>query len=601
MSLKSNNLSYISKALVYSAMAIVLILKLPVLRKMFELSLWPDMTFFLNLGLQPGVALPILGSILTQIGGASPVLEAILVLLSLAGLTAVVRLLRQAQQPVPELVEGPAVFAFLFIAGFDYSLYTFRSQGLLFSQTLGLTFAALAILGWTRIRGSRWNLLYVIALVLVGYPFIGIYSLLAALGIVLLALLRKDWFPALLGAVSIAAIPLLYTHFVFTHIDTRYTFLAGMPYMDFVDNHRRFIPLILAMASVVILPLFGSRRPDRSLSLSKGRWWDWILAAATVACIIIFSYRDRNFHLEIAMQQAIERNDWDKALKLAARSDNPTRIIVMYRNIALLHKGQLCDRMFTYPNESVEIDTPAQISQTEVCAPTVFFYNGLINYSTRWAWEMSMMFQRTLERYKYQAKVALFTGQENPALVNKYLDIIAGNLYQRGWVRKYRSYLKDPALLANDPEYVMFKQLDRFEEIKYMSSAVVENTINNHYLLLEDPDGVMLDLSLAAAMTTKDIEMFWYFYDRLLRNGRRIPTHVGEAAILFAYIGRNQAEIDAVARDLGGPSSPIVRKFTNFSTEASKASSGGDKAAFKKKYGDTYWYYCYFVKSITTN
>ena len=416
--MKSNNLSYISKALVYSAMAIVLILKLPVLRKMFELSLWPDMTFFLNLGLQPGVALPILGSILTQIGGASPVLEAILVLLSLAGLTAVVRLLRQAQQPVPELVEGPAVFAFLFIAGFDYSLYTFRSQGLLFSQTLGLTFAALAILGWTRIRGSRWNLLYVIALVLVGYPFIGIYSLLSALGIVLLALLRKDWFPALLGAVSIAAIPLLYPHFVFTHIDTRYTFLAGMPYMDFVDNHRRFIPLILAMASVVILPLFGSRRPDRSLSLSKGRWWDWILAAAAVACIIIFSYRDRNFHLEIAMQQAIERNDWDKALKLVARSDNPTRIIVMYRNIALLHKGQLCDRMFTYPNESVEIDTPAQISQTEVCAPTVFFYNGLINYSTRWAWEMSMMFQRTLERYKYQAKVALFTGQENPALVN---------------------------------------------------------------------------------------------------------------------------------------------------------------------------------------
>ena len=269
----------------------------------------------------------------------------------------------------------------------------------------------------------------------------------------------------------------------------------------------------------------------------------------------------------------------------------------MYRNIALLNKGQLCDKMFTYPNESIGIDTPAQISQTEVCAPTVFFYNGLINYSTRWAWEMSMMFQMTLERYKYQAKVALFTGKENPALVEKYLDIISRNMYQRRWVRKYRSYLQDPSLLVKDPEYIMFRQLDRFEELKYMSSAVVENTINNHFLLQEHPEGVMLDLSLAAAMTAKDIEMFWYYYDMLLDSGRRIPTHVGEAAILFAYIGRNQAEIDAVARDLGGTGSPIVRRFISFSSKA----SAGNTGSFKEEFGDTYWYYSYFVKSITTD
>ena len=269
----------------------------------------------------------------------------------------------------------------------------------------------------------------------------------------------------------------------------------------------------------------------------------------------------------------------------------------MYRNLALMNSGELCDRMFAYPNESVNIDTPAQISQTEVCAPVVFFYNGLINYSTRWAWEMSMMFQRTLERYKYQAKVALFTQQENPELVEKYLKIIGRNMYQRRWVRKYRSMLHDPSLLERDPEYRMFRQLDAFEELKYMSSAVVENTILNHYMLQEDPKGVMLDASLAAAMTSKDIDTFWYFYDRLLETGRKIPVHVGEAAILFAYIGRNQAEIDAVARDLGGQNSPTVRRFINFSSQA----SAGDVESCRNNYGDTYWYYSYFVKSITTD
>ena len=572
----------VSGAVVFLAMALVLIMKLPVLQKMFDLSLWPDMTFYLNLGLQPGVALPVLGSIITQIGGASAVLQAILILLSLVALTTLTKSLL------------PAVFAFLFIAGFDYSLHVFRAQGLLYSQTLGLIFAALAVLGWMRVREKRWNLLYVLAVVLVGYPFIGLYSLVAALAVVLLSLSRKQWATAVLGAICIAFLPLLYTHFIFTHIDTRYTFLAGFPYMDFVDNHRRFIPLILAMASLIFVPLLKNRLVSEVVR-------SMVFAVVAAACIIFFSYRNRNFHLEIAMQQAIERNDWDKALKLASKSENPTRIIVMYRNIALFNKGQLCDKMFTYPNESIDIDTPAQISQTEVCAPTVFFYNGLINYSTRWAWEMSMMFQRTLERYKYQAKVALFTGKENPALVEKYLDIIGRNMWQRRWVGKYRSYLHNPALLENDPEYAMFKQLDRFEEVKYMSSAVVENTVNNHYLLQEEPDGIMLDLSLASAMTMKDIDMFWYYYDKLLDSGRRIPTHVGEAAILFAYIGGNQAEIDAVARDLGGARSSTVSKFIRFSSEASASQSGADPAVFKKKYGDTYWYYSYFVKSLTTN
>ena len=582
MSSKPWNIKLIGRALVYAAMALVLIMKLPVLQKMFELSLWPDMSFYLNLGLQPGVALPVLGSIMTQVGGLSPILEAILVLLSLAALTALTRSI------------VPAIFAFLFVSGFDYSLYVFRAQGLLFSQTFGLILAALSVIGWMKVKDKGWSPIYVLAVVLVGYPLIGVYSLLAALAVVLLALSRKQWIAAALGILSIGVLPLFYTHLIFTHIDTRYTFLAGLPYMDFVDNHRRFIPLILAMLSLVILPLLKG--------ISFKRVWEGALfVVSAIACIIFFSYRNHNFHLEIAMQQAIERNDWNKALKLASKSENPTRVIVMYRNIALLNKGLLCDRMFTYSNDSVDIDTPAQISQTEVCAPTVFFYNGLINYSTRWAWEMSMMFQRTLERYKYQAKVALFTGQENPALVEKYLDIIDGNLWQRKWVKKYRSYLYDPALLVKDPEYVMFRQLDRFDEIKYMSSAVVENTINNHYLLQENPEGVMLDLSLAAAMTAKDIDMFWYYYDKLLESGRKIPTHVGEAAILFAYIGRKQAEIDAVARDLGGARSSIVSKFTSFSTEASAASSGGDPSVFKKKYGNTYWYYCYFVKSLTTN
>lgn len=574
------------RIVIYAAMAVVLILKLGVIRKLFELSLWPDMTFYANLGLQPGVVLPVLGSILTQVSGI-PILGVALVLLSLWCLSWVVRKLQKDE--ITAIF--PAFAAFWFIVGFDYSLYTFRSQGLLFSQTLGLICAALMIFGWVRIKEYKEAPFYPLLVALVGYPLFGAYSVVALVSILMDAIVSKKWLPAALAVVCGVCVPLVYSHFVFTHIDTRYTFLAGIPYMDFVDNHRRFIPLAVAMASLVILPIIRIKRdPHVAFTLA-------LTVLMVLIIVSVLPYWNRNFHVEIAMQHAIEKNDWDKTLKLARKTDQPSRIIVMYRNIALMNKGRLCDEMFKYPNESVGIDTPAQISQTEVCGPVVFFYNGLINYSTRWSWEMSMMFQRTLERYKYQAKVALFTGQENPALVERYLDIIGRNLYQRKWVRKYRSMLEDPSLLASDPEYQMFKALDNFEEVKYMSSAVAENTILNHFMLQEHPEGVMLDACLAASMTAKDIDMFWYFYDILLASGRRIPTHVGEAAILFAYIGRNQAEIDAVARDLGGPDAPVVRRFIDFSSKA----SAGDEKACREKFGDTYWYYIYFVKSITTD
>ena len=569
--------------ILFSAMAAVLLMKLGVIRKLFELSLWPDLTYYFGLGFQPGVLLPIFGSVLTQVSGI-PLVGVVLVLASLGYLSHLMA--RLHGDPISSHL--PSVCMFLFLTGFDYSLYTFKSQGLLFSQTLGLIFACLIILGWK--HSKRFGGLWPFGAVLLGYPRFGAYAVLAAIAVAIGSIKERKWLSSVSAIVSGALIPLLYTNLFFTHIDTRYTFLAGLPYMDFVDNYRRFIPLALAMVSVCVLPSLKPMKQSRPVV-------SYSLAAVLLAGIFVLPYWNRNFHVEIGMQHAIEKNDWDKALKLAGRSEHPTRVIVMYRNIALMNKGQLCDRMFTFPNASVDIDTPAQISQTEVCASTVFFYNGLVNYSTRWAWEMSMMFQRTLERYKYQAKVALFTGKENPELVRKYLRIIGRNLYQKRWVERYSAMLDDPDLLGSDPEYRMFKQLDSFEEVKYMSSAVVENTILNHFLLQEHPEGVMLDASLAAAMTAKDIDMFWYFYDQLLQSGRRIPTHVGEAAILFAYISRNQDEIDAVASELGGPQSPTVRRFINFSTDA----SAGNTEACRAKYGDTYWYYSYFVKSLTTN
>lgn len=585
----------LAAGVIFAAMVIVLILKKSLILKMYALSLWPDMTFYTSLGLQPGVALPVIASVITQFCHFFPI-GILLILLSLYALAAVMKKL------VGDNIWAyiPSVLAFLFIAGFDYSTYTMRAQGLLFSQTIGLTLAALLIYGWKCVKCARGRIVYIALTTIIGYPLIGAYSILATLGIAVAALCEKGdkAVCVLLSLICGLLVPMIYASLVFSHIDTHYTYVAGLPYMDFVDNGTRFVPLVLAMLTVAILPalkgmLAGTgEKPAVSLTV----------AALVIAGFVFCPFWDRNFHLELGMEQAIEKNDWKKVLKLAEKSEKPTRVIVMYRNIALMNTGKLCDRMFTYSHESISINTPAQISQTEVCAPTAFFYNGHINYSTRWAWEMSMMFQRTIERYKYQAKVALFTGQENPALVETYLGIIEKNLFEKKWVKKYRNYLYDHEALMKDPEYQMFLQLNEFPEIKFVSSAVVENTLLDHFTNQENPQGIMLDLALAASMTSKNIDAFWYYYYKFRDRGVRIPTHIAEAAILFAYIEKDQALISAVAQDLGGPNAPVVQKFTRFSGEMSKIRDvEAARPEFKEKYGDTFWYYCYFIQSLETN
>lgn len=574
----------------YLAMLLMLVAKLDVISKMYDLSQMPDMTFYFGVGLQPGVLLPVLGSIMTQFCHF-PVIGAILVVLSMAILTGV------SKWAFGNKVSAyfPAVFMFSFLVGMDYSIYTMRAQGVLFSQTLGLTLAVLAAGGWT--RAKKHSLAYPVLMLLVGYPIIGAYAILAGLAIFAASLFdrREPLVIPFVTLIASAAIPWLYTHFVFTHIDTRYTFFAAAPYMDFVKNGLKFIPLGLSGLAVVLLAM------TPNLKLQDSALTGLIATLAMLGAIVAFAYKDRNFHIELAMEQAIEKNEWKKAVKYSAKSPAPTRVIVLYRNIALLNTGQLCDKMFTFPNSGPRINTTAQISQTEVCAPLVFFYNGLINYSTRWAWEMSMMFQRTVERYKYQAKVALFTGQEKPELIAKYLDIIDANWFEGKWVEKYRRYLNDPEALQQDPEYQMFQVLNQFEEIKFMSSAVVEDTLLKHYTSQPAPQGVMLDLALAAAMTMRNTDAFWYYFAQLQESGREMPTHVAEAAILFAYLERDQKLIDSVANVIGVESS-VVKKFQAFSGEASGVrDAAAAKETFKKKYGDTYWYYCYFTEELLTD
>ena len=583
----------LSDVIVLITAAVVLTAKSCVLRKAADLS---AISFeggfirdFLN---RPGGILEYCGLLLTQAGH----FPAAGIILMLALMIWSARSCRRIYGHNP-LIWLPSLCMLVFWTGMDYNLHTMRAVGYAFSQMLGIA-AACAIASSS--TGRRRPALFGIFSLIVFYPLLGGYAVTAALSCAAIHLANKGKTglkSLCLTVLFTAILPQIATRLVYTHTDPTFTYLTGMPYFDFNGNWTRWIPIATACISLILLSTLR-----KTLAKPLSGFMSFILSVLLAVGLAVFTYRDRNFHAEIRMEQAIEANDWDKVIKIASGLEHPTRIGVMYRNIALLYKGELLEKLFTFSDDYSPIDTKAPISMTMVCAPVSFFYSGMLQFSARWAMECTLLYQPGVQRYKYLAKAALFSGTEKRELIEKYLRLIAQNAGQKKWVEKYRSYLNNPELLAQDPEYRMAKALNEYTEPKFMSSTVVEDTFLWLFPTLDPAPGPLLELSLGYTLIAKDAEYFWPKYDIWVKEGRPLPKAMAEAALLFAYMERNEARLADVLDRIGGENSPVLKRFNAFSEAMTKSSgSAASLEYFRKRFGDTYWYYCTFVKDFDIN
>ena len=137
----------------------------------------------------------------------------------------------------PIILTGLSGFLFLllFIMRLDYSIYLFRTYGLLYSQVLGFCVTAALVLVYRKsFLGKRFSPLFVAMTVLIGYPLFGAFALLAGILMTILALREgkrgfEDLAVALLAG---AAAPWLCGELsgIFPGIHRKYVYLAAFPY-----------------------------------------------------------------------------------------------------------------------------------------------------------------------------------------------------------------------------------------------------------------------------------------------------------------------------------------------------------------------------------
>ncbi len=515
----------------------------------------------------------------------------------------------------------PLSMALLYIGMQEYSIFVAKYAVL--SQLAGMVLAVMPLFVARFFPGTRTRILILAMYILLAYPFFGFYALLGALLLwVRLFAAGQSAFQNKVQEVSqhqhqhqtktkhqpklllrqlllllfLLAVPPLFFVLSGQDINPKYLFAYGLPVYDYPNSPLMWTalvacPLFLSGLSLLYLSKTNSCRP---------LWWlNLLFFALAITFVQAGSYKDLNFKTQLAMERAISDNDWDKVLELAREPNkSPNRLIVIYRNIALYNKNQLCEKMFTFPNSDEPFHTKnSLVSNTIIGAPINCFYYGLLNYSYRWNMENMVLFGPRTENLRFMMMSALLNREME--LAGKYIHILEKTLFYKKWAASHRVYLEDPALLLENKQYKTLLALTKYEDILGQDQRVMELAILNHFCNLKSGTDEMLEWSMSSILTTKSVYKFWPMFYVYVNKKLPLPRHVQEAALLLAYFEKR--ELGDIIK-LMDPQ--VLQRFDEFKriTESNTHLSEEKLATLlKRSFEKSYWYYFCFVKDLKTN
>ena len=497
----------------------------------------------------------------------------------------------------------PVVLLLLTIVDMGYWVYILKLQGHFFVATLGTIFVTAALWAFRCLPGKYGlRAVFIAVTAIVGYPLFGIYGLAATLlmGILSWRLETKAKSAAysLLALLAAAYVPLFCYRHVYHEINVANVYWAKLPLYFTIESHDMYyVPFyLLALFFVVLVVTY---RPGRKAEVEKK--WRWLLAqtlivAALVVAIVKGWYKDENFHRELAMQHLLEQNDWNGVLQEAAlQQDEPTRPVVMMRNIALARLGRQSTEMFQYKNGSKPFNAPFQMLMMPAVAGPLLYQNyGICNLCVRLSTEMGVEFGWRPEYYKNLTRCALLKGEWQAA--RKYIHQLKNTLFFGDWAAHAESLVGKPDAIAKDLELGFVTHMTHYKNSTRSDKGLVEEFIMKQLAAQREvTDPVFEEQALLASMWTKDPNDFWYHFTRYitLHPNQELPPYVEEAAYTFCIV-QERTDIDKL------PFTDRVKecydKFAELMTRCDGMEMEDAREIVRPSFGNTF-FYDYFLMS----
>ena len=502
-----------------------------------------------------------------------------------------------------------------------YWIYYLKFPGYWFNTSIGVLIVLLILwlIKWDRNSSTQLSIrvsivcdiLRVIGVVLfgvIGYVTMGWIGL---LGLILIAVYKDSAFSARISAIiSTAIIPWITYHF-YSQYRIEDAWCVGFPLMqsDKLNAVYTTIPFILLICVLIALALLKDRLPairNKVIALITSG----IFVVVTLTLVYSANINDYNYHAELRMHRAAMEQRWDDVLEeSAANPGEPTREIVLLKNLALSEKNEFGDKFCQYGNGGIlpYLRDSIRVRLVHTCGPLLYMYYGKENFATRWCIENEVEFGLSVNKAKILSYAALISRE--PKLAAKYLSILKQTTFHKGWAERYEPILKDTALVGDAkryPEFAYSKELyDNFRTTLDADEGLVEIYLINYFSRTQNIDSkAMATATLNFACIGKDIQSFWprfLIYAQLMqmKDGNDMPIHYQEAAYLYSQLEPQSVPV----ANMPFNEQRVVQRYQAFTQMSQSLLRQGMNAqqvgeAMKSVYGDTFWWFYFFCRDV---
>ncbi len=509
----------------------------------------------------------------------------------------------------------------LLVANVDmgYWIYTMKLRGWFFVPTIGTT--AVAALLWvfrvlTEIKSEKIRLksegLFVLLTVVVGYPLLGAYALAAAL---LMAVwvwrLTSNRLQAalttLVAVLSVVTIPLLCYRYVYCQTNLVNIYYTALPLFRLLETYYAYyIPYYILAAFFLALTIVRRREsevkggsiachtlPREKLFTLHSSFFTLLVLAVGV---YLSWFKDENFHHELAMQHYIEQVEWGDVLKEAeSQKDEPTRAIVMMRNLALSRLGRQGDFMYSYPGGSKRPASVFPIQSSLIVGSLIYYNYGMLNDSHHMCIEAGVEYGWRVEHLKNMARCALMSGDARG--MRKFTGLLKHTFFYGKWAALMENLLQHPKQLAEAFEFAPVLRMLHHEDMIGSDRGYMEKYLMHALANRDSDDAYFQEQCLLATLWTKNPQQFWARFSKYVRlhPKDRIPRYYQEAAWFFANQdnpGMFSLPIDASVKD-------TYKRFMEQIQHYDGRDMKEVQQALYPLFGDTFFYDYYLMSNLT--
>lgn len=486
-----------------------------------------------------------------------------------------------------------------------YWIFHIKVKGYFFYNSLGFLFAVLSVWAF-RSMPTKFRYLWVAVWCFLGYPLFGYYTVFGALCMALLAFrlpASKNLKSILFGYtfVCLLSAPLLWYHFYFTQTNRAFIYVAGLPNFEWIQRDLfTWVPFIVLTLCLLLFPFIPSRIGESS---GTNNFKKYLIGQSLLLILLLFGtqlfwYRDANFRAEVKMGVAMEDLKWQKVLDIAkAETGTPTRLMVMNKNLALIKLGRLGDEMFHYLDGGEKPNCPFEVRLMQVGGKTLYYHYAKFNFCYRWCLEDGVEFGWKVDYLKYLVKCSLMSG-EYP-LAQKYINTLKKTLFYKGWAEKYEKFINHPELITKDKEFSSILPLYCYDNQLDGDNTLVEIYLLNFFSHNSTENNTLMydEVAMMAALTLKDIPTFWECFFRYAESHKtqRMPTHFQEAALLY---GNLEKKVDISRMPFDKVIVQRFNQFMNFTKQHQGHSEEELKPTFYPIFGDTFYYFYFFIRNV---